>query len=240
MAEDTKIQWTDNTWNPWRGCSKVSPGCKNCYMFSDQKRYGMDPTLVTRTKSGTFNKPLSWSKNLQAGESLRVFTCSWSDWFHPEADEWRDDAWAIVRKTPNIIYQILTKRPHLISNRLPSDWGEGYENVWLGISAEDQNHFDERWPLLDNTYAKVKFVSYEPALGPLSVAAHLSSKEWSGVPDWIIAGGESGSGARSFDPAWASTLVEESRSLGFKLFVKQMGVFSSHEQGYSVARRDRV
>lgn len=224
MAEDTKIQWTDNTWNPWRGCDKVSPGCSNCYMFRDQKRYGNDPTVVVRTKDATFNKPLTWHKNLAPGEKLRVFTCSWSDWFHKDADAWRDEAWDIIRRTPNLIYQILTKRPSLIDSRLPKDWGDGYDNVWLGVSAEDQEWFDRRWRLLCGVPSKVHFVSYEPALGPVSVDKYLKNpKNGFSAPDWIIVGGESGSGARPFDPAWAQTLIEESKVHDFKVFVKQMG-----------------
>lgn len=225
MAEKTKIQWTDNTQNFWTGCDKVSPGCNNCYMFTGQKRFGRDPSVVVRTKDATFNKPLVWSRKLEEGQLKRVFTCSWSDFFHKGADEWRDDAWDIIRRTPNLIYQILTKRPNLIEKRLPADWGDGWDNVWLGISAEDQEWFDRRWRPLDDIPAKVKFVSYEPALGPVSIQKHLAlpGNGHSGVPDWVIVGGESGHGARMFDPAWAQKIVKEGEEYGFKVFVKQMG-----------------
>jgi protein gp37 len=194
-------------------------------MFRDQKRYGNDPLLVRRTKPGTFNKPLLWSNRLEPGEQLRVFTCSWSDFFLKEADEWRPDAWDIIRKTPNLIYQILTKRPGLIAKRLPEDWGEGWDNVWLGISAEDQPWFDRRWAALEPIPAKTKFVSYEPSIGAMSVRAFLAKpgNGHYGVPDWVIVGGESGGGARPFDPAWADTLIQEGDDLGFRTFVKQMG-----------------
>lgn len=225
MAEKTKIQWTDHTCNFWVGCERVSPGCTNCYMFRDQKRYGNDPSVVRRTKPATFNKPLLWSKKLEPGEQRRVFTCSWSDFFIKEADEWRPDAWDIIRKTPNLIYQILTKRPGLIAKRLPKDWGNGWDNVWLGVSAEDQQWFDRRWSALERIPAKTRFVSYEPALGPVSVRDFLA-KPGNGhceVPDWVIVGGESGGGARHFDPAWADTIIQEGDDLGFKTFVKQVG-----------------
>lgn len=225
MAEESKIQWTDNTWNPWVGCDKVSPGCDNCYMFRDQERFGHDPNVLRRTKEGTFNRPLVWHRNLTAGEKLRIFTCSWSDWFHKDADDWRADAWEIIRQTPNLIYQILTKRPNLIASRLPEDWGDGWDNVWLGVSAENQEWFDRRWRALDHVPAKTKFVSYEPSIGPVSVRQFLGQpgNGHVGVPDWVIVGGESGPGARFFDPAWAKVLIEESADLGFKVFVKQMG-----------------
>lgn len=233
MAENSNIGWTNHTNNFWVGCDKVSPGCQNCYMFSGQKRFGADPSVLRRTKPATFNKPLTWHKNTKPGEQLRVFVCSWSDFFHKGADEWRADAWDIIRQTPNITYQILTKRPSLVASRLPDDWGGGWDNVWLGVSAEDQEWFERRWSVLEHIPAKVRFVSYEPALGPLSVREFLA-KPGNGhyeIPDWIIVGGESGPGARCFNPAWAETLIVESGELArldnsrdrMKVFVKQMG-----------------
>src|SRR5262245_7502608 len=99
MGERTNISWTDRTWNPWRGCRKVSPGCKNCYMFREQARYGRDPAAVVRTK--TWRDPLRYQRQAeQLGRPLRVFTCSWSDWFIEEADPWRQEAWRVVRSCP--------------------------------------------------------------------------------------------------------------------------------------------
>src|SRR5437870_2530620 len=92
---------TDYTWNPWRGCTKISPGCTNCYMFRDQRRYGRDPSVVVRTK--TWRDPLRWQKKAEAaGRTDLVFTCSWSDWFHEDADAWRPEAWDVVRRCPNL------------------------------------------------------------------------------------------------------------------------------------------
>src|SRR5437868_587512 len=109
MGTETGISWTEHTWNPWRGCTKVSPGCANCYMFREQRRYGRDPTQVVRTK--TWNDPIKWNRQAaEAGRKDLVFTCSWSDFFHEGADEWRDEAWAVIRSCPNLIFQILTKR----------------------------------------------------------------------------------------------------------------------------------
>lgn len=104
MAEKSKIEWTEATWNPWHGCHKVSAGCKNCYMFREKKHYGQDPNVVVRSKT-TFYDPLKWK------ESRRIFTCSWSDFFIEEADAWRDEAFAIMALTPQHTYQVLTKRP---------------------------------------------------------------------------------------------------------------------------------
>lgn len=142
MAERSIIEWTDATWNPWRGCDKVSPGCAHCYMFRDQERYGRDPSTVVRAADPTFYAPVrkpSWERQRASAIVARgrhlVFTCSWSDWFHPDADEWRDEAWSIIRDTPASTYQILTKRPERMADHLPDDWGEGYPNVWVLLSG---------------------------------------------------------------------------------------------------------
>src|SRR4051812_22014760 len=125
MSEITGIQWTEHTWNPWRGCTKIHDRCKLCYMFTEQARYGKDPSVVTRTQ--TWGEPLKWQRKAEAaGISQLVFTCSWSDWFHADADLWRDEAWRVVRQCPNLIFQILTKRPDRIADHLPKDWGDGY------------------------------------------------------------------------------------------------------------------
>jgi protein gp37 len=161
MSATTGIEWTQATWNPWLGCAKVSPGCAHCYMFREQRRYGRDPEVVVRSKT-TFGDPLKWS------EGRLVFTCSWSDWFHPDADAWRDEAWDIIRRTPQHTYQILTKRTELIADRLPKDWGRGYPNVWLGTSIEGQR-YDYRAAELCQFPAAVHFISAEPLLASLDL-----------------------------------------------------------------------
>lgn len=217
MGEGTKIQWTDHTWNPWQGCQRVSPGCDNCYMFRDKKRYGQDPDTVVRSKPPTFNKPLRWNREArERGEMARVFVASWADFFSKEADEWRADAWAIIQACESLTFQILTKRHARIAACLPEDWGEGYSNVWLGVSGENQEWADRRWFELAKVPATVRFISYEPAIGPLSLA------RWLFLPDWLIVGGESGPGARAFDLAWAGQLVRECKALGVACFVKQV------------------
>lgn len=190
MGSLTSIQWTDRSWNPWQGCTKVSPGCAHCYMFRDHERYGKGAlaSVVRRSAPATFNAPLKWEREAVntrglTPEPVRVFTCSWSDWFHEAADEWRADAWAIVRQTPHLTYQILTKRPERIAAALPPDWGAtGYPNVWLGVSAEYQRQANERIPLLLRVPAVVRFVSAEPLLGPID----LRSIPYRGDTDYLL------------------------------------------------------
>src|SRR3990167_4980051 len=159
MGYTTGVQWTDHTHNFWYGCKKVSAGCKFCYAELEMTRYGREFRIVARAKG--FGKPLSWK------EPAKVFVNSWSDFFIEEADEWRAEAWEVIRRTPHLIYQILTKRPENIAARLPADWGNGWPNVWLGISAEDQKNADKRIPVLLNVMARVRFISAEPLLGPI-------------------------------------------------------------------------
>lgn len=243
MAENSQIQWTEHTWNPWHGCTKVSPGCKFCYMYRDKERYGQDPTTVLRSKT-KFRDPLKWK------DPARVFTCSWSDWFIEEADEWRDDAWRIIKDTPHLTYQILTKRPENIADRLPVDWGEGYKNVWLGVSVENQDVADTRIPQLLKTPAQVRFLSVEPLLDAVS----FRWAKWDGnyepgwrdrahnpnhldglrKLDWIIVGGESGneSGRYRYRPShleWYAEVVRQCGEAGVPVFVKQLGTYLAKE-----------
>lgn len=252
MAEDSKIQWTDATWNPWHGCTKVSPGCKFCYMYRDKERYKQDPTTVIKSKAN-FEAPLKWagkpglcmaSKRL-AKQSLpdgsKIFTCSWSDFFIEDADEWRSEAWKIIKRTPEFQYQILTKRPERILECLPSDWGEGYPNVWLGVSAEDHDQWNIRVHQLMRIPAKVRFVSIEPFLGPLywGISVELSGKDM-GRPvyerglDWVIIGGESGNdtGKYRYRPSeigWYEFVIDYCKKYNVPVFMKQLGTHLSKQ-----------
>ena len=227
MGQTTGIEWTDATWNPWRGCTKVSPGCKNCYMFREQRRYGRDPSVVVRASPATFNAPLRWK------DPRRVFTCSWSDFFHEDADEWRDEAWRTIEATPHLTYQILTKRPERIRDWLPLDWEaghpNGYPNVWLGTSVENQHLADRRIPILAEINCRVKFLSCEPLLGPIDLWSVPESRIPRTTPPrwWVIAGGESGPNARGMELDWVRLLRDRCQGdddhLRIPFFFKQWG-----------------
>lgn len=212
MSEQTIIAWTDRTWNPWRGCEKISPGCAHCYMFTAQERYGRDPAVVVRT--GTWGDPLRWERDAARARRVeRIFTCSWSDWFHEAADAWRDDAWGVVRRCPHLHFQILTKRHERIAAHLPADWGDGYPNVWLGVSIEN-NRFVHRADALRELPAAVRFISAEPVL------SSMPDLNLTGI-DWLIVGGESGPGFRPMDHAWVRELRAKARAAGTAFFFKQ-------------------
>ena len=215
MAENTGIPWADNTWNPWQGCHKVSAGCANCYMFRDKKRYGQDPSTVIRSKPKTFNSPLKWK------DPARVFVCSWSDFFIEEADPWRDDAWDIIRKTPHLTYLLLTKRPENIKDRLPSDWP--LPNVWLGVTAENQEMADKRIPILLSIPAAKRFVSIEPIVGVVDLKQYLYGSDVHPFLGWVIVGGESGPGARPAHPDWIRFLSHQCKESSTPFMFKQWG-----------------
>lgn len=231
MGANSAIEWTKHTWNPWVGCKKVSPGCKNCYMYREQNQYGQDPNEIRRTKPATFNKPWTWNEK----DPGLIFTSSWTDFFLEEADEWRDDAWEIVRFTLNNTYQILTKRPENILDRLPDDWGDGYPNVWLGVSVENQEMADLRIPILIDIPAKLRFLSCEPLLGPVELQQYLMERIRESGPiatyyprdviQWVIVGGESGpaGSARPMHPEWASYIQFICRVSRVPFFFKQWG-----------------
>lgn len=232
--ENSKIEWTDHTWNPWYGCQKVSPGCKNCYMYRDMQRTSLNPRQATRAKPATFCKPLAWKA------PARVFTCSWSDFFIAEADPWRDDAWDIIRRTPWLTYQILTKRPENIPARLPGDWGEGYPNVWLGVSVENMEYHSRIWDLCQ-VPAAIRFISAEPLLGMIDLGMDAFLADSIGTPvlplrklsqliHWVIAGGESGPAARPMHPQWLKFLRDQCREAKIPFFFKQWGEWLPGDQ----------
>lgn len=202
MAFKTAIAWTDHTFNPWMGCAKVSQGCKNCYALTlTRDRMGLDvwgPNGRRQRTAAPWKKIEGWHRQAESEQRVRrVFCASLADVFedHPGPNEWRDDVWALIRRMPWFDFQILTKRPENIERMLPDDWGEGWPNVWLGTSIED-NRVADRGPILTAVPAIVHFVSYEPAIGP------LDELDLDGI-DWMIVGGESGPGYRPMDLDWA-------------------------------------
>jgi protein gp37 len=230
MGKTTQIQWTDATFNPWHGCSKISQGCRFCYMFRDKERYGQNPTMVLKSKTG-FETPLKWK------DGKLIFTCSWSDWFIEDADLWRNDAWDIIRQCPQHTFQILTKRPERIMNNLPSYFGEIADRVWIGVSVESQAYVN-RLSYLLNLPCKT-FASFEPLLGPIKWDANMSAL------DWCIIGGESGNETgkylyRPMELSWAESLAVDSVKNNVPCFVKQMGTHLSKQLGMTDRHGSKV
>ena len=230
MGDTTAISWTDATWNPWIGCTKVSAGCTHCYAEALTRRYGWTEWGPRgerkRTSPANWKKPHTWNRAAEReGVRRRVFCASLADVFDHQAPEGaRDDLFEMIRQTPWLDWQLLTKRPQHIRAMLPDDWGQGWDNVWLGTTAEDQKAYDERWPVLADVPATLRFISYEPAIGPLT----LNRRHGFGYPDWLIWGGESGPGARAMQPQWARDITKECLAVGTAVFGKQWGTYASN------------
>lgn len=256
MGKQTTIEWADGgTWNFLRGCLRTSTGCENCYAERQAIRGKNGPykDLVRSTPNGPrwtgkigvawdhMDDPLHWP---QRGKTrAHIFVNSMSDFFYKDVpQEALDAAWKVMRKADWHDFLILTKRPENIMDRLPADWGTGYPNVWLGVSAEDQNNADARIPRLLEVRAAVRWVSVEPLLGPINLKAYLVP---SSSLTWVVCGGESGPGARPCDVRWLESLVDQCKREGIAVFTKQLGAkpYRSPERdgatGYELPITDR-
>jgi protein gp37 len=250
MAENSAIEWTDHTFNPWTGCTKVSPGCEHCYAEALSKRspktFGSwaPGAERKRTSAAYWSQPLRWDNAARrAGRRARVFCASMADVFDNQVPpEWRAQLWHLIARTDHLDWLLLTKRPQNIAGMLPPGWGNGWPNVWLGTTAENQAEADRRIPHLLAAPARIRFLSCEPLLGPIDLrylqpgdppveidalaSTHGVLRPHQGRNarvDWVIVGGESGSGARPMDPAWARSLRDQCAAAGVPLFMKQMG-----------------
>lgn len=263
--KDSKIQWTDHTFNPWEGCTKVSPGCANCYAEDRDKRWHNGEhwgkgAPRRRTSEANWRKPVAWNNAVIAGRISndnasewparpRVFSASLGDWLDPEVPvEWLSDFLELIQETPNLDWLLLTKRPELWQERMNAvrqrpnlvwEWlakwsvdGIAPHNVWIGTTVEDQKRADERIPALLDIPAKVRFLSVEPMLEQIDLAAFLGH-----CPDitgdqmvsynmgisWVICGGESGREARTFCLHWARNLRDRCKAAEVPFFMKQLG-----------------
>lgn len=225
MGEITSISWTDHTFNPWIGCQKVSPGCDNCYAEAlMDKRWGKvqwgPHGERKRTSAANWKLPLRWDRAAAAaGKRAKVFCASLADWLDNQVPrEWRYNLWELIDATPNLNWLLLTKRIENYHALAPWHLNRYPKNVWLGITAEDQKHYDRRMKILVTIPAALRFVSYEPALGPIEevyVGGH--------APDWIIMGGESGANARPMDLDWARDLRDRCEEAEIAFHFKQWG-----------------
>lgn len=223
MGENTNISWTDNTFNPWEGCQKVAPGCDNCYAEARDQRFTggqlWGPGAVRRVMSDSnWSKPMRWQRQAEArGVPIKVFCGSLCDWADNKAPEGqRDRLWAIIRETPMLQWQLLTKRATNIEKYLPKDWGDGYPNVWLGVTVEDRKHGLPRIDVVIEIPAAVRFLSIEPML------EDLGDIDLSGI-HWVIVGGESGPNARRMNTSWVIRVHRHCREQSVPFFFKQWG-----------------
>jgi protein gp37 len=253
MGKTTGIAWTDHTFNPWWGCNKVSRGCDDCYADTQATFYGYNgntkpviwgpPHDTPRRLFGAnhFTEPLMWNSTAKArGERELVFSGSMCDVFelHPDVTESRNLLFSLIEKTGYLDWLLLTKRPQMIRAMVPPHWllGEWPRNAWIGTTAEDQATFDIRWPhLAEIREAPVRFISHEPALGPLDLLGHPSHPlGCEGVEgcepklNWVITGGLSGKNykADAMEDRWALDVRDQCKGVA-AFFFKQHSAFRS-------------
>ncbi len=193
-------------WNPWHGCKKCSEGCQHCYMYYLDSLRNADGSQIYRTKNG-FDYPIQKKRNgsykIQSGEQIRV--CMTSDFFLEEADDWRLDAWRMMKMRSDVIFILITKRPQRVHDCLPANWGSGWENIFFHVTCENQKRADERMPLLMDLPFKHKGVMCAPLIGQISLDPWLSL----GQIEEVICGGENYDGARPCHYDWVKQLQQE-------------------------------
>lgn len=265
MGAESAIEWTHATFNPWWGCVKVSPACKHCYAESFAKRVGQRVWGGTQRRffgEKHWAEPIKWNAAaLGAGERRRVFCASMADVFeHIEhghkIDSERERLWALIERTPQLDWLLLTKRPQNIMQMIPEIWRKGLPtNIWCGTTVENQEMADERIPELLRVPARVRFLSCEPLLGPVSLThvttyAYGSTSHHTNVLNgetlecmydggagislnenrrihWVICGGESGAGARPMQAEWARKLRDQCQTYGAAFHFKQWGEYDA-------------
>lgn len=250
--ESSKIEWTDHTFNPWWGCMKVSTGCKNCYAEKLDNRWKgghWGPGSARKSMSDEYwRQPLKWNNAAAtAGQPAKVFCASMADVFegHPDTLPHLRRLFRLIEQTPHLIWQLLTKRPENIMDLIPGYWltHNGMpDNLWIGTSVENQEAADQRIPHLLKVPAKVRFLSCEPLLGPIvlrrkaegsseivqmALMGHLDeyTRPVERGIDWVIAGGESGPGARPMHPDWVRSIRDQCTAAGVPFFFKQWGEY---------------
>ena len=222
-------------WNPWHGCHKISPGCLNCYVYRRDEAVGRDASAVARTAD--FDLPVRrdrhWAYKLQP-EGRTVFTCMTSDFFLEEADPWRPACWAMMRQRADLHFAIITKRIHRFAACIPPDWGQGYPNVSVYCTVENQDMADCRLPLYLTLPIRHKHICHEPMLGPICIEPYLAS----GQIEYVLCGGESGPRARPCRYEWVLDTRAQCIRQGVAFHFKQTGaVFVKDGRTYRIPRR---
>ena len=222
MGDTTGISWTDHTFNPWWGCTAIAPGCDNCYAAALDKKTGGDywnpKVRPRRTSLANWKKVFKWNEQAEIeNKRRRVFCGSMMDWCDNNAP--KDalfDLWELIKLTPNLDWQLLTKRATRISESLPDDWGDGYPNVWLGVTSEDVEHGTKRVNELRKIPTRLRFISAEPLL------EDISRIEFYDI-DWLIIGGESGPNYRPMKKEWVENLIAACDEFDVDIWFKQWG-----------------
>ena len=224
-------------WNPWHGCKKISEGCENCYVYRTDAKYDRDSSVIK--KNADFNLPIKLNRRLNekpykipSGET--VYTCFTSDFLLDTADEWRCEAWQMIRERSDLDFMFITKRITRFADILPNDWGSGYDNVTIGCTCENQARADERLPIFLELPIKHRFIVCEPILNEIDLSKYLSDDKI----ERVVAGGESGMNARICDYNWILKIRGQCKEYGVKFWFKQTGYrFFKDEKLYLIDRK---
>ena len=224
-------------WNPWHGCHKKSAGCLNCYMFRRDSLYNKDSNIITKTKD--FNlaikKHHDGSYYIKDGEI--VYTCMTSDFFLEEADAWRNEIWQMIKNRNKVHFYIITKRIERFKNCLPDDWDNGYDNVTICATCENQAMADERIPILLNLPIKHREIIAEPILEKINIANYLQRN----LIEQVTVGGESGDKARVCNYDWVLNLKNQCLKYQVPFYFKQTGAnFVMQGKLYKIPRKEQL
>lgn len=203
MAE--RIDFYEN-WNPWHGCTKVSPGCKYCYVYRQDEMYGSEVSSSECRKTSNFYLPikLKRDKSWKIESGKVVFTCFTSDFLLADADEWREECWLMMKRRRDLLFYFFTKRIDRFMECVPDDWGDGYDNVQVGCTVENQKMADYRLPIFKSLPIKHKSIIVAPLIGAVDLSAYLDRSI-----EEVSVGGESGQNARPCDYAWILAIREQ-------------------------------
>lgn len=224
-------------WNPWHGCHKISPGCQNCYVYRRDESIGKDASIISKTCD--YDIPIK--NNRQRAYKLTpndgvVYTCMTSDFFLPEADIWREECWNMIRIRQDLHFYIITKRIDRFSECIPFDWEDGWDNVTICSTCENQDRTDYRLPILIEAPIKHREVISEPMLEDINMEKYLCS----GLIENVICGGESGPNARPCDFRWVKELRRQCIRNSVSFTFKQTGaLFIKDGRTYKIERRDQ-
>lgn len=205
-------------WNPWHGCHKLSAGCVNCYVYRTDGKHGIDSSVVVKTKS--FGLPVRKKRDgsYKVGAGEMVYTCFSSDFFVEDADEWRGEAWEMIRSRPDLRFLMITKRIDRLQAVVPDDWGEGYDNVTICCTMENQERADYRLPIYRAAPVKHKIIVCEPLLSAVDLSPYLGA--W---VEQVIVGGESGREARTCHYDWVLGIRRQCVEHGISFRFRQTG-----------------
>jgi len=222
-------------WDPWRGCHRISEGCRNCYIHKGDAKRGIDTDEIRKLPG--FYAPVAQDKKgqfkIKSGQ--QVFVCFSSDFLIEEADEWRNECWEIIRKRSDLHFLFLTKRIHRLRQTLPFDWDDGYDNVTIGCSIENQEEADRRLPEFLSVPVKHRNIILQPMLGPIDLRVYLKGVEL------VVVGGESDKNARVFDYRWVLDIRNQCISSGIAFEFRQCGSnFLKDDRIYHLQVKDLV